>query len=100
MNFIVAENIRDEEGRLVESALRAPALLDLSALRDVVAHHSSGWVVVERARLDHAATIPIDVARFIESQFHLHDVPDASDMAVFSWGERHTGASGPRAATF
>jgi hypothetical protein len=89
---------RDSQGRPLDYSTGALAILDLAMLRDVIGRHTSGWFVAERPQLWDpetrnpnfvqlgSASIPADLAQFIERQLTFVPVPGADDMAVFHWG--------------
>jgi hypothetical protein len=86
LDTILTEYPRDKEGRPLDIATGAPVILDVGMLEDVVRRHLSGWFVSERPQLG-SVSIPTDLSRFIERHLSEQVVPDADDMAVFSWGQ-------------
>jgi hypothetical protein len=94
LGTILSEFPRDGDGRPIDIATRALVILDVDMLREVITRHHSGWFVTERPQL-RSVSIPIDLAKFIERHLSEEAVPDADDMAVFSWGH----ASGIDAAS-
>src|SRR5688572_11578717 len=76
---------RNKDGQPLDYSTRALIILNLDMLRDVIAKHSSGWFVTERPQLG-SASIPNEMAHFIARHLSEEPVPEAEDMAVFSWG--------------
>jgi 4-amino-4-deoxy-L-arabinose transferase-like glycosyltransferase len=76
---------RDADGRPLDYATGALVILNVDMLRDVITSHRSGWFVTERPQL-RSVSIPVELAKFIERYLAEETVPDAADMAVFSWG--------------
>jgi hypothetical protein len=99
LDSVVTDYPRNEEGQPLDYSTRDLVILNLDMLRDVIGRHSSGWFVTERPQLG-SASIPDELATFIERNLSQERVPEADDMAVFSWGhEKKPDASSLSAGT-
>jgi hypothetical protein len=88
LDSIVTEFPRNRDGQPLDYSTGVPIIMNLDMLRDVIERHSSGWFVTERLQLG-PPSIPTDLVHFIARYLSEEPVPDAEDMAVFSWGHEN-----------
>jgi hypothetical protein len=76
---------RDKNGRPLDYSTSAPVVLGISGLQEVLSRHRSGWLVAEGPQMG-SASIPPEIARYIDRHLTRQEVPGADDMVLFSWG--------------
>ena len=87
LELMLAQDLRREDGTLIEYTAGAPLIVDLAGLREVVAAHPAGWFVTEQNRFESTSSFPPDVVEFVRDRFLAEPVPGAADMAVLHWSQ-------------
>jgi 4-amino-4-deoxy-L-arabinose transferase-like glycosyltransferase len=83
MSDIVRRDLRDQNGNLIDYTARAPLIVDVDSLRNVIDNHSSAWLVMERFRFYNATPTPPTIRNFIESTCEQRTPNDLLDMVIW-----------------